>query len=208
MHRSIVAILVLGAGLSACTSVRVKPVDPAEQVLHVCIEQNPKVTIGDFLPILQDGFDRHAISTEVFQADRRPARCEYVLTYTALRSWDITTYLSYADLWLAKDGRRIASAHYHLRGKGGLALTKWASVKSKMDPVIDELLGAKSASKSAANRNGATYVPAVSAASATERTVADEGAASRLRELQRLKDQGLITDEEFAEKRSAVLSEI
>lgn len=28
----------------------------------------------------------------------------------------------------------------HLVGKGGLSLTKWASTKSKMDPVIDELL--------------------------------------------------------------------
>ncbi|MFT3763847.1 MAG: hypothetical protein QM761_14800 [Pseudoxanthomonas sp.] len=34
----------------------------------------------------------------------------------------------------------MASAEYRLRGKGGLSLTKWASVKSKMDPVIDELL--------------------------------------------------------------------
>ena len=33
-------------------------------------------------------------------------------------------------------------ASYHLNGGGGLALNKWASVKSKMDPVLDELLAA------------------------------------------------------------------
>lgn len=37
-------------------------------------------------------------------------------------------------------GSEICRGDSYPNGKGGLALNKWASVKSKMDPVIDELL--------------------------------------------------------------------
>lgn len=108
---------------------------------HVCIQDNPKVAVQDFVTIVRDGFDRHGISTEVI-AGSAPERCEYLLTYTALRSWDFSPYLSHAELRIERGGRQVAYAEYHLKGKGGLALNKWASTKSKMDPVIDELLGA------------------------------------------------------------------
>ena len=137
---SVLACVVAAAG---CTSVQVRPVDPAAQMLHVCIQDNPKVTIDDFVPVLREGFDRHAISTEVFGGNR-PERCEYILTYTARRSWDMATYLSQASLRIERAGRIVASAEYHLRGKGGLSLMKWQGTKAKMDPVIDELLSGKS----------------------------------------------------------------
>ena len=95
--------------------------------------------VTDFVNVLRDGFDRHGISTEVY-AGAKPQHCEYVLTYTALRSWDFATYLSHAELRLERDGRQVAYAEYHLVGKGGLSLMKWQGTKTKMDPVIDELL--------------------------------------------------------------------
>ena len=66
--------------------------------------------------------------------------CEYILSYTASQTWDFTTYLAYAELRLENNNRKIASAEYRLRGGGGLALMKWQSTKTKMDPVIDKLL--------------------------------------------------------------------
>jgi hypothetical protein len=122
-----------------CTSVKVQPVDSTLPILHVCIRQNPQVEVSDFLHVLQDGFERHGIGTEVYYGNR-PRHCEYILTYTALRSWDLKTYLSHAELRLQRGGQQIASADYHLRAKGGLSLTKFAGTKSKMDPVIDKLL--------------------------------------------------------------------
>lgn len=106
---------------------------------HVCIRENPKVRVSDFISVLRDGFDRHGIITEVF-SEERPDRCEYILTYTALRSWDVTPYLSHAELRIEKGGRQIAYTEYHLKGKGGLSPRKWDGTKEKMDPVIDELL--------------------------------------------------------------------
>lgn len=124
--------------LSGCTSVEVKRADPATGMRHVCIEENPRVTVPDFLTVLRDGIDRNGLSSEVYR-EQRPAHCEFVLTYTALRSWDLGTYLSHAELRIERDGRQLASAQYHLRGKGGFSLTKWQGVETKMNPVIDEL---------------------------------------------------------------------
>lgn len=136
MNRSIVVAVLMLAG---CTSVTVKPVELSVDLKHVCIQENPKVLVSDFVDVIRDGFDRHGISTEVFSGPT-PANCEYVLTYTAIRSWDLSPYLSHAELRLEKGGRRIAYAEYHLKGKGGFSLTKWQGTRTKIDPVIDELL--------------------------------------------------------------------
>lgn len=125
--------------LSGCTSINVRPVSSVDSLQHVCIEENPKVIIDEFVPILRKGFDRHGISTEVYSG-LAPEQCETILTYTALRSWDFAPYLSHAELNLNKNGQSIASAEYHLRGKGGFSLFKWQGVEKKMTPVIDELL--------------------------------------------------------------------
>ncbi|HEY3276759.1 MAG TPA: Sbal_3080 family lipoprotein [Syntrophorhabdaceae bacterium] len=108
-------------------------------VKHVCIQHNPKVRVDDFLDVLKKGFDRHQISSEVFSGEA-PAQCEYILTYTALRSWDWSPYLAHAELSLKDKNREVARAVYN--HEGGLSLMKWQQTKTKMDPVIDELLGA------------------------------------------------------------------
>jgi hypothetical protein len=128
--------------IAGCTSIRVRPVEATAKMQHVCIKYNPKVIVTDFVPVLQDGFARHGITTEV-DTGEIPASCQFVLTYTALRSWDMAPYLSHAELTLeTRDGSPVAEAEYHLVGKGGYSMMKWQGTKTKMDPVIDELLQA------------------------------------------------------------------
>lgn len=136
------------AVLGGCTSVRVEPLKSAAD--SMCIESNPRVMVTDFLPVLQAGFARHGITTQVH--DKVPTQgCDYLLRYTAKRSWDVTPYLSFAELSVLGPQRQtLASAHYHLRGKGGLSLMKWQGTQAKMDPVIDQLLGNLSLLPSAA----------------------------------------------------------
>ena len=122
-----------------CTSINVQPVGAGINIVDVCIEENSKVIVSDFLTVVRDGFDRHGIATKVVIRPA-PPECEYVLTYTALKTWDFGTYLHHAELRIEKNGRLIGSAEYHLTGKGGLSLTKWQNTKTKMDPVIDQLL--------------------------------------------------------------------
>ncbi len=202
---SILLITILAA---ACTSVTVKPVDSSLNTRHVCIQDNPKVTVRDFVPVVRDGFARHGISTEII-TNQKPARCDLVLTYTARRSWDIGTYLSVAELVLSRNSLEVARANFHLRGKGGLALNKWRGTKSKMDPVIDELLA------------GYSIVPASERPAVTSYAVADEPPVdvgehaqsaneseksediyTELMKLDDLRQKGILTDEEFeAQKR-------
>ena len=135
---------VLVLGITGCTAVDVKPVDTSHSLDRVCIEDNPKVIVADFVSTVEDVFHAHGITTEIYTADM-PDSCKFKLTYTALRSWDLAPYLSHAELRLfkvreLKNQERIGYAEYHLVGGGGFALNKWASVKSKMTPVVNQLL--------------------------------------------------------------------
>ena len=137
MKQPLIALTLLA--LSACTSVKVKPVDSSMGMKHVCIQVNPAVRVSDFIDVMQDGFRRHGIATDVYNGDV-PASCHYITTYTALRSWDFKPYLSVADIRITEHGQLVASANYHLRGKGGMSLMKWKGTKAKIDPLMDQLL--------------------------------------------------------------------
>ena len=141
MFKSIFFV-VAAFGLSACTSIKVSPVGQAERqkIQEVCIVNNPAVTIGEFVPVLERRFAIHSIRTRRV-AENNISNCSYFLRYSARRSWDITTYLSWAELNLFNHNRLVANAEYSLIGKGGLSLMKWQSVETKMNPVVDKLLG-------------------------------------------------------------------
>lgn len=134
---TLIPILII---LSGCTSIKVQPLNISQPLSYICIRNNPKVTVPGFLSVVRNRFKHNGISTKVFNTNL-PDDCQVILTYTALRSWDIVTYLSHAELRLEdKDGEQIAYAEYHLAGGGGLSLKKFDSVDKKMNPIIDELL--------------------------------------------------------------------
>ena len=138
MHAYTLAALTFCLAILACTTVNVRKVDATKHPLQlVCIEENPKVLVSDLILVLENGFQRHNINTTVYR-DKAPERCEYTLWYTAFRAWDLAPFLRNAELRLRRGDETIASATYN--HSGGLALNKWASTESKLDPVIDELL--------------------------------------------------------------------
>lgn len=140
-------LLVAATLLGGCTATRVTPLKTAAD--QMCIQENPKVQVSDFVPVLQEGFARHGIQTQIHSKIPR-ADCPYVVTYTARRSWDMAPYLSTAEITILGPRRQtLAKASYHLRGKGGLSLMKWQGTKSKIDPVIDELLASAQLSSTA-----------------------------------------------------------
>jgi len=201
------SILILGSytALTGCTAVTVKPISADNRVEHICIQQNPRVTVKDFVPVMQEGFNKHGISSQLVTGSL-PAGCEFSATYTALRSWDFATYLSEAQIDIQRDGREIASANYHLRAKGGLTLTKFADTRSKILPVIDELL-AQIARPDHVTRPPAAAVVTSPAPDSTASK--PSGALSeKLASLKDAHDAGLITKEEYESKRSALISEL
>ena len=178
--------------LTACTSINVQPVDPALNVQHVCIQENTAVIIDDFVEYLQDDFARYGITTEVI-GNQRPRHCEYVLSYTARRSWDMTPYMSTADLTLTRNGQRIANANYYLKGKGGFALSKYASTESKLDNVVDQLL--------------ANYDenPVEAVEPETSDSVFSANVEAELAQLNALRERGVITDAQYEDEKEQLL---
>lgn len=147
--------------IGGCTSITVEPLTSSHNVKRICIRENPKVMVRDLVPVITDGLARHQIESEFIESTldkdkvRRegtesdeyymhitpaPDHCDFNLAYTARRSWDFGTYLSSADIEILNRERVIARANYHLVRKGGLSLFKWQGVKTKLDPMMDELL--------------------------------------------------------------------
>ena len=124
---------------AACTSTRVFPI-PAGHPMVLVVE-NPKVIVPEFIFFLCSAFERHGIATRTVKEKPPDAVVPHV-TYTAIRGWDLGTYLTDAEIVVHHGDRVLGSAKYHLIGKGGLSLMKWQSVATKLTPVMDELLAA------------------------------------------------------------------
>lgn len=141
MIKNYIKLFAAAAAVSAggCTSVKVKPLSGQLNAAHVCIKENPRVAVPQFLGVVVDGFQEHGLTTEVYSG-RRPDHCDLKLEYTALRSFDFAPYLSHAELRLFKQDKIVATATYHLRAKGGFSPMKWSSTESKIRPVINRLL--------------------------------------------------------------------
>ena len=130
--------VVVVASLVACNSIDVAPVKAEKNPLtKVCIQENPKVKVADFVSVLQQKFDQRGIETVVYRS-AMPSSCNYQLTYTALRSWDFAPYLAYAEIRLRKDGRLIGKVDYN--HNNGLSLMKWEGTNAKIGPLLDQML--------------------------------------------------------------------
>jgi hypothetical protein len=133
------AVAVLPVFMASCTAVDVKPIDPKHKISSVVIRQNPKVIVKDFLPTLQEGFRRNGISTKVV-AENADTTGSYAVDYVAYQTWDLVTFMREAHVNVRKDGLNLGEANFHMRNGGGYALTKFKSVRSKMDPLLDRML--------------------------------------------------------------------
>lgn len=131
--------------ISGCTSIQVKNNEgfQPQSVKQICVINNPKVTIAGFNDSIVRSFARYNINARIYPENSKPALCETTMKYTALRSWDVVTYMSYAKFTLLKEGRVVSDAEFRLKGKGGFALNKWRSTDIKIDELVDVLVGVK-----------------------------------------------------------------
>ena len=189
--------------LVGCTTVKIKNDKLAEhsKLSFICIEDNPKVIVSDFVSVVETRFAHYGIATKSYQKSSLPAFCDYILTYTARQSWDITTFMKYAELHIKYKGNEIGKAVY--RHAGGLALNKWDPTEKKLNPVIDELLSGFEAGKDVVQSGEEIHRE-----NSDQVTTTQDNTAQKLRELKALKDEGVITDEEFVEKKRELLDRL
>ena len=133
--------LAIALCLAGCTSIQVRPLPYDAQVKDIKLIENPKVIVDDFVPVMEQNFAQHGIALKHFTASTKPGENEYVIRYSAKRSWMVWPYLSDAYVRVYKGSMIVAEGKYRLIGRSVcLSLFKWQSVETKMKPVFDELL--------------------------------------------------------------------
>lgn len=201
------AVCLFIAVLCGCTSVRVRPVSADNRIDHICIQENPRVQVGDFVAVMQEGFQKHGITSQLVK-ESVPARCSYTSTYTARRKWDMAMYMADAQIDILHDGRQIASANYHLKGGGGLSLNKWQGTREKILPVIDQLLAQVEPSNHVAAAKPQASTAAAMPVAVPAAAAASSELARKLSELKDAYDAQLITKDEYEAKRKALIDEL
>jgi hypothetical protein len=192
-HRHLtIAVLVLA--LSGCSISQT--IDPVKApVSQVCVLKNPKVLMEEFLPELQKQIQGKGFPTQEYTG-ARPSACSHHLEYTANWAWDMAMYLTYAEMRVYDRAGLAGKAVYDAR-RGSGRLDKFGRTAEKIGPLVDELFGS------------ATAGPIAVQPTTWEQVVDSQGdSAARLRELDSLKEQGLVTEEEYGRKRRAILDEI
>jgi hypothetical protein len=119
----------------------VQPISYSTPISEICILENPKVIVSDVLPVIQENISKHGLRSNLYH--EIPKSCTHVLEYVAYQRWDMTTFMSEANIKLYQENKLIGSVDYKtptgLFGAGGINPAKWESTKSKLDPLLDEL---------------------------------------------------------------------
>jgi hypothetical protein len=191
-HRAL-AFAVFALALSGC-SIK-QTIDPIKTpVSQVCIRDNPNVLMKEFEPELQRQIQEKGFPTKEYTG-ARPSECSHHLEYTANWAWDMAMYLTYAEMKVYDRSGLAGKAVYDARSGGG-RLDKFGRTAEKIKPLIDELFGSKPAG------------PIAVQPTTWEQIVDSQGDASaRLRELDSLKEQGLVTEEEYVRKQQSILDQ-
>ncbi len=141
--KNLLLLGVLGFSLVGCTSIQVNNVTGfnPDSIRQVCIIHNAKVTIKDFDALVEKSFKRYNIEASTLKETDNLSLCQTTLNYTALRSWDFAPYMVSAQFNLLQNGRQVSESSFRLKGNGGLALNKWRSTETKINELVDQLLG-------------------------------------------------------------------
>ncbi|WP_374090414.1 Sbal_3080 family lipoprotein [Methylomicrobium lacus] len=131
---ALTSALLLGACASPLT--RIEPVPATENISQICIKENTKVFMDDFLPEVRKQIEERNIKTELLTPN---AVCEYVMSYDAQWSWDwfwtFSVYLSLAEFSVTKNNQQIGMASY----TAGLGPAAIGRTQNKIRPLLIEL---------------------------------------------------------------------
>lgn len=141
--RLLMSILIVSC-LSACSITQ--EVDPTglTKTADLCIAKNDAVKEGflqAYRETLQDkGFTSRLIEDQV----NPPEDCEWTSSYTANWSWDLSAYMSYAEIKIYHNGELDGTAIYDSR-KGSGNMGKFINAADKVKELVNQLLGETSA---------------------------------------------------------------
>lgn len=137
---SMSSVLVLVLSTASCTITReVQPI-AARTIDLVCIQENPDVRRKEFGPTLQRLIEEKGFATRTYQGNP-PADCNVRLEYSATWSWDLATYMDFADVRVFESVNQIGRATYDAR-RGSATMRKFGSAEERLRSLLDELFAA------------------------------------------------------------------
>ncbi len=139
--------VVKAAGLAASNALHAAPFEARDVVWHphvpydsVCIELNRVAHPHDVVPAIQAELAALGVQSRVYESGLVPFACRTTLNYTAFIQWEVPTfgtvaepYLATASLTVREEGRVLASAGFALDAMG---FGKWASTRRKLAPLV------------------------------------------------------------------------
>jgi hypothetical protein len=195
----------LCASFAGCAAVKVTPVNPSHRIEHICIQENRKVQVDEFVVVMQEGFQKHGITSELISG-LIPKDCVYSASYIALRSWEGRVYFSQAQIDLQRDGQTIASASLDLKNGSSRARDRKADIRTKMIPIIDTLLGQPPLRGQSIQTTVKSPLPIPGRGPERDKKPGD--LASRLSALKDALDAQLISPAEYEVKRKALIESL
>lgn len=110
----------------------------------ICIENNPMVTSGDFVPSLQLVLAQRGVTSDVYGAGTEPVSCEGRLVYNASIEFGKPTfsdesraYLSTINLTIFTHNHIAVTARYEVRGLG---TDRYSSAAVKLKGLVDSMV--------------------------------------------------------------------
>lgn len=110
----------------------------------ICIENNPMVTSGDFVPSLQLVLSQRGVTSDVYGAGTEPVSCEGRLVYNASIEFGKPTfsdesraYLSTINLTIFMHNHIAVTGRYEVRGLG---TDRYSSAAVKLKGLLDSMV--------------------------------------------------------------------
>lgn len=139
-----ISMLVAVMLISACSITQ--NIEPAEitKGSELCIIENPAVRPG-FLKEYRSVLTNKAIPHKVISETNVPDSCEWTSTYIARWTWDLSLYMSYAEIKVFHNGSLDGVAKYDSTS-GGANMNKFIDAEPKIRELVNQLMQFKSAS--------------------------------------------------------------
>jgi len=137
---------VIGAAILVGACSITQNIEPAQisRGSELCIIENPDVREG-FLKEFKSTLSSKGIAHRVVSEASVPAACEWTSTYVARWTWDISLYMSYAEIKVFHNGSLDGEAIYDST-RGGANMSKFIDAEPKIRELINELMKFDSAS--------------------------------------------------------------
>jgi len=140
--KSFIVSIALLIGTSACVIRQdTQPVQLSKELgTEIVIIPKTKGVRRGFAKTYREALEDKGFSVLEKKAGTRLSDYPLASTYIAKWSWDVTTYMSYAEIWVYEYGKQIGHVIYKVQG-GNLSLRpgKWKNAEPKIHELVDEL---------------------------------------------------------------------